>query len=109
LRDAVRNYDRFLGVELKPGVEVPVHSVRERGSLPRSPRSKRRRLNSGDCAKNYLAGDVQAGRRPLRRYRTGSRMRTPTTMITPFRHRLSGQRDRTWRALSSALSLLGSR
>jgi hypothetical protein len=30
LRDAVRNYDRFLGVELKPGVEVPVHSVRER-------------------------------------------------------------------------------
>ena len=32
LRDAVRNYDKFLGVELKPGVEVPVHSLEEMGA-----------------------------------------------------------------------------
>lgn len=32
LRDAVRNYDKFLGIELKPGVEVPVHSLEEMGA-----------------------------------------------------------------------------
>lgn len=32
LRDAVRNYDRFLGVELRPGVDVPAHGAREMGA-----------------------------------------------------------------------------
>lgn len=29
LCDAVRSYDRFLGVELKPGAETPVHGLEE--------------------------------------------------------------------------------
>lgn len=32
LREAVRNYDKFLGVELKSGVDVPVLSAREMGA-----------------------------------------------------------------------------
>jgi hypothetical protein len=32
LRAAVRNYDKFLGVELKSGLDVPAHSARAMGS-----------------------------------------------------------------------------
>ena len=32
LRDAVRNYDRYLGADLKPGQDAPMHSASELGA-----------------------------------------------------------------------------